>query len=206
MKRILLVVFLLLNATSNTFLMAQSADIRLLRKIQSMDSQQTDLLFQYISDSHIYIIAATPLAMGATALLTHDDQLLEHTIELGAATALNMGMTYLLKYSINRDRPSATYLDIIPKSQEGSPSFPSGHTSSSFATATSLSLMYPEWYVIAPCFAWAGAVGYSRMYLGVHYPSDVAAGALLGIGSAWLSHRANQWYRTKQKAKHGKFE
>jgi hypothetical protein len=34
----------------------------------------------------------------------------------------------------------------------------------------------------------------------------VLAGALVGMGSAWLTHRANQWYQSKQKAKHGQFE
>lgn len=89
-----------------------------------------------------------------------------------------------MKYGFNRKRPFVTYPDLITKKSEaGSPSFPSGHTSQAFATATSLSLAYPKWYVIAPSLLWAGAVGYSRMELGVHYPSDVLVGALIGIGS-----------------------
>jgi membrane-associated phospholipid phosphatase len=56
-----------------------------------------------------------------------------------------------------------------------------------FATATSLSLAYPKWYVIVPSFAYAGTVAYSRMHLGVHYPSDVAAGAVIGAGCAYLT-------------------
>jgi len=202
MFRIFLMTFLALALS----VQAQNTDIRLLRTVYSSETQPADPFFQFVSDSHVFVIVGAPLAMGATALLTHNDQLLNQTIELGAASALNLGMTYLLKYSIKRDRPYTTYPDIIPKSSEGSPSFPSGHTSSSFATATSLSLIYPKWYVIAPSFIWAGSVGYSRMYLGVHYPSDVAAGALLGVGSAFLAHKANQWYQTNQKAKHGKFE
>ena len=201
MYRILLCFFLITSTLS-----AQNADVRLLRQIYSSETLPTDPFFQFISDSHALVITGVPLAMGATALLTHDSQLLNQTIELGTATALNLGVTMLLKYSINRDRPYTTYPDILPKSVDGSPSFPSGHTSSSFATATSLSLMYPKWYVIAPSFLWAGSVGYSRVYLGAHYPSDVAAGALVGIGSAWLAHEANRWYQTKQKNKHGKFE
>jgi membrane-associated phospholipid phosphatase len=57
-----------------------------------------------------------------------------------------------------------------------------------FATATSLSLVCPKWYVILPSFTYASLMGYSRMYLGVHYPSDVLIGALIGSGSAYLSH------------------
>lgn len=202
MYKTFLLSFLLLTIT----VQAQNADVQILRSIYSAEVRPADPIFQFITDSHVIVIVGAPLAMGATALFTHNDELLNQTLELGAASALNLGMTYLLKYSINRDRPYTTYPDIIPKSSEGSPSFPSGHTSSSFATATSLSLIYPKWYVIAPSFLWAGSVGYSRVYLGVHYPSDVVAGALVGAGSAWLAHKANQWYQTNQKAKHGKFE
>jgi membrane-associated phospholipid phosphatase len=75
----------------------------------------------------------------------------------------------------------------------GSYSFPSGHTSDAFALATSVTVAYPKWYIIAPAFTWATAVGYSRMHLGVHYPKDVIAGAIVGAGSAYLSCKINKW-------------
>ncbi|MGB8358080.1 MAG: phosphatase PAP2 family protein, partial [Bacteroidales bacterium] len=53
-------------------------------------------------------------------------------------------------------------------------------------------LDYPKWYVIVPSYAYAGTVAYSRMHLGVHYPSDVLAGALIGSGCAVLSHYVNK--------------
>jgi membrane-associated phospholipid phosphatase len=81
----------------------------------------------------------------------------------------------------------------------GSPSFPSGHTSDAFATATSLSIAFPKWYVIAPSFLWACSVGYSRMDLGVHYPSDVMAGAIIGAGSAYLCYKANRWIQKRRR-------
>ena len=70
---------------------------------------------------------------------------------------------------------------------------PSGHTSGAFATATALSLKYPEWYVIVPSYLWASSVGLSRMHLGLHYPTDVLAGAVLGAGSAYLTYKVNEW-------------
>jgi membrane-associated phospholipid phosphatase len=75
-------------------------------------------------------------------------------------------------------------------------SFPSGHTSNAFVTATSLSLNFKKWYVILPTYAWATAVGYSRMHMGVHYPSDVFAGAIVGAGSALITYKANQWIKS----------
>ncbi|HMX78072.1 MAG TPA: phosphatase PAP2 family protein, partial [Chitinophagaceae bacterium] len=68
-----------------------------------------------------------------------------------------------------------------------------------FATATSLTLITKKWYVAVPAYSWASLVGYSRMYLGVHYPADVLGGALLGTGSAFLSYKINQWLHPEKK-------
>ena len=85
--------------------------------------------------------------------------------------------------------------DFIDKQSKGAgPSFPSGHTSNAFATATATAMIFafPQWYVAVPVFSWAGAVGYSRMHLGVHYPSDVLVGSSVGTESTWLGHWLNK--------------
>ena len=64
-------------------------------------------------------------------------------------------------------------------------SFPSGHAGSSFAVAASLGFSDSGFFL--PAVILAVGISFSRMYLYVHYPSDVLAGALLGIFSAWLS-------------------
>jgi undecaprenyl-diphosphatase len=60
----------------------------------------------------------------------------------------------------------------------GGGSFPSGHAAGSFAFAAFVAVRAPRW--AAPAFVWAALVACSRCVLGVHYPSDVLAGALLG--------------------------
>ena len=80
-----------------------------------------------------------------------------------------------VKYLIGRPRPA---LDGLPPLAPtiSSRSYPSAHATTSFAGARVLSEALPA----APLYALAGAMALSRPYLGVHYPSDVAAGALLG--------------------------
>lgn len=81
------------------------------------------------------------------------------------------------------DVPSIRRLKRLPES----PSFPSRHSASAFAFATGVALEKP--LIGVPVFALAAAVAYSRVYVGVHYPSDVIAGAALGTGLSLATRR-----------------
>lgn len=182
------IVLLLFQVT----LFSQNIDIRILRSLNSPQVLPSDKFNQFMSNSDAFIVAGVPLTMGVAGLIKHDENLFRNACVTAVATGINAIITTGLKYSVSRDRPFITYPDITKKSAAGSPSFPSGHTSSAFATATSLSLAYPKWYIIVPSYSWASTVGYSRMHLGVHYPSDVLAGAIIGSGCAWLTYAVNK--------------
>ena len=98
-----------------------------------------------------------------------------------ATTALTTNfVASLLKYVVQRDRPPTVVLD--PEPLVGVPStssFPSGHTSTSFACAYVISRLAPRLTVYV--FVLAALIGFSRVYVGVHYPLDVLAGAVLGL-------------------------
>ena len=102
----------------------------------------------------------------------------------------------ILKNGITRYRPYVVLDDIVSRSKHHGDfprevdreSFPSGHAAQAFALATSISLSYPRWFVIAPAALWASGVALSRPWLGVHFPSDVLVGAAIGAGFAVLIH------------------
>lgn len=137
------------------------------------------------------LFAAAVPASGTTALLTGESagptgRLL--LSELGAA-----GLVFAGKGAFERARPHNALPDVVPR-QRRPPSdldpysFPSGHSALAFAIATSTSLSYPEWYVVAPAYLWATTTATARIWFGMHYPSDVAAGAAIGSGTALLVH------------------
>jgi len=117
---------------------------------------------------------------------------------IGATVITASVIATILKNTVKRERPFNSYPDIQKETSGGGYSFPSGHTSDAFSLATSVTLAYPKWYVIVPAYAWASAVGYSRMDLGVHYPSDVLMGAVTGAGSAYLCYKAQQWLHKRK--------
>ncbi len=90
-----------------------------------------------------------------------------------------------LKAATGLERPSSRYpspLPLVHAPHDGS--FPSGHAATSFACATILTSAAPRlaplWYLLAL------AIGFSRIYVGVHYPVDVVGGAILGVAIALL--------------------
>lgn len=179
----------------------QNLDIRILRSINLDRNPHWDKAMQFMSNSEATVSIATPAIILGVGFIEGDQQIKSDGFTIASAFLLSSAMTTVLKYSVKRPRPFTTYPDIEKLSAGGSYSFPSGHTSSAFATATSLSLAYPKWYVIVPSYAWASTVGYSRMHLGVHYPSDVLVGAIIGAASSYLCYKGQQWLNHRKKRK-----
>lgn len=190
---LILVMFLCVSYCS-----AQNFDINLLRDINIHRNKSLDHAFETITNTAIPISIATPVLIYSVGLIKNDSLTKKQAIYIGETFLASAFVTIALKDIIKRNRPYVTYPEIEPHSAEGSYSMPSGHTSSVFATATALSIAYPKWYIIAPSFAWASTVGYSRMHLGVHYPTDVLVGAIIGSGSALLTHKINKWLNKKK--------
>jgi len=177
---------------------SQNGDINLLRKINGSYTPTGGKILIPITNSVDIGGIGLPLGLLVTGLIRKDKEMTFKSYELISATVISSIISISLKISRDRDRPFVTYSDITKYSKGGSKSFPSGHTSMAFTTATSISLMYPKWYVIAPSYLWASSIGYSRMYLGVHYPTDVLAGALIGAGSSIGSHYLFKYLKNRK--------
>lgn len=99
------------------------------------------------------------------------------------AFAVDLAAYALIKRSVRRPRPFqaiAGFVNLVVPPDTFS--FPSGHTAGAFLVAIMIGFCYPLWLI--PLCAWAALVGISRVFLCVHYPTDVVAGACLGILSA----------------------
>ena len=173
-------------------LSGQNLDINLLKHINLDRNKSLDGTFSFVTNSAGPVSFGVPVIICGTGFLKHDSLIVRNSLNIGSALVVTVIITTVAKYTVNRTRPFIKYPYIEKEAAGGSPSFPSGHTSEAFALATSVSLTYSKWYVIAPSLLWAGAVGYSRMDLGVHYPSDVLAGAIIGSGCSWITFKVNQ--------------
>ncbi len=124
---------------------------------------------------------------------------MKKTRRCGAAVLLSLAAGFLagnclLKHAVGRSRPC--WIDesiVLLIANPDDFSFPSGHTLASFEAAVSIFLCRRRWGIAA--LVLACLISFSRLYLFVHFPTDVLAGAVLGTGIAfwvhgWLSKRA----------------
>ncbi len=175
---------------------AQGIDYNILCGLQQVRTPAMNTIMEWTSNS-LVLAPAMPAGLLVTGLKSDDAKLTQVGTATGIAFVTAAAITEGVKFTVRRPRPYKGYPDdLIPVKTTLGYSFPSGHTSLTFSVATSLSLSCPKWYVIAPSMLWASGVAFSRLYLGVHYPSDVLTGMLVGTASGlfgyWLSKRLQE--------------
>ena len=165
-----------------------SLDVSLLRWINlGMGRPWLDPFFVFVTQARHFIL---PAAIGALLLAVRGGRRGRAVL---AALALCVLITdqvssHLIKPWIHRIRPCNVEMGLrLPDGTRGTLSLPSGHATNAAGAATVVALAYPPFAV--PAVLAAAVVGLSRIYLGLHYPSDVLGGFLLGAIFGWLSWR-----------------
>ena len=180
---------------------SQNFDINLLKPINKNETVFKTKYLELNASSVTALSVGVPAGIAIAGFISHDKKLQRDAFYMGIAFITTSLITQSVKHIVDRKRPFETYSFIIKRDDEsGGLSFPSGHTSSAFCIATSVSLRYRKWYYVAPSYLFAASVGWARMYQGVHYPSDVFTGAIVGTGTAWLAYKAQKWMNAKKHA------
>lgn len=178
---------------------AQNIDLKILKNINQKEYPQWDKTMHFTSLSVYPALVIAPSSIFLSGYVNNDKIMMRNGFKTAAAIGLNIALTSGLKYSINRKRPFVQYPnDIVKRDDVGKYSFPSGHTSSAFAMATAVTLSTKKWYVAVPSYLYACGVGYSRMRLGVHFPTDVLGGMVVGIGSSLLIWQVDKWLQRER--------
>ena len=168
----------------------RNIDITLFRAVNNSRNGFSNTVIPWSDKSVLPVSIALPVGLAALSRSTKNYYDENSAVLLGLSEITSAAVTFGIKNIIRRERPFVTLKDVY-FNKDNSPtdrySFPSGHTSMVFSIATSLTLRYPDKpAVIAGSFLYAALIGYGRMYLGVHYPSDVIGGMIVGSGSAAL--------------------
>lgn len=160
----------------------QASFQRLFRRSRSLQARQISLWLSKTADGPLYLVfALVLLSSGSSDAYTVNGLLL-------VAFAVELPLYLVLKNSIKRARPAdalAAFINahIIPSDRF---SLPSGHTAGAFVFSTVIALYFPLWWPLA--LLWAILIGVSRIMLGVHFPLDVLAGAILGASSTLAAY------------------
>jgi membrane-associated phospholipid phosphatase len=193
-------ILLLFYCMCASALYAQNADINLLRSINKNESGFKNKYLELNASSVRVISIGVPAGIAIAGFVKHDKLLQRDALYMGGAYLFSAIVVQSLKRIIDRQRPYEKYSFVIKRDDEGGGySFPSGHTADAFCTATSVALRYHKWYFIAPSYLFATSVAWARVYQGVHYPTDVLGGAVVGTCSAWLGWKLQKWMNRKNK-------
>ena len=171
-----------------------SLDARLVRAVYRIDAPAFVGVMRGANESAYPVFAAAAPVAAGVALARGGS--VRPAVRLAASEVGALGAAFLLKRVFRRPRPYRAVEGVRARDRGHTgdapfdpASFPSGHAAASFAVATSVTLS--DGRLAAPALAWATAVSVARVWHGVHYPSDILAGAVLGAGAAVAVHLAS---------------
>ena len=163
-----------LTFLTHFFKMLQQADIYLLESIYFHRLTFLDPFFILMTNVATVITYSVPIILLIYSYSKHRFLLQRKSWLILMALTINSAIVDILKNVINRPRPFITYPSIHNLVQVHTASFPSGHAAEVFMLAISLSLLFPKRkWGIGFGWVWALLIAYSRVDLGVHFPSDI---------------------------------
>jgi len=160
--------------SADLFTKLQQTDARLLSFITHHRVNSLDPFFIQLTDVATLVTYSIPVILLIYAYAKQLVVLQRKSWLVLIALTINSAIVDTLKKVIHRPRPFVTYSDIHNLVPVTSFSFPSGHTAEVTLLAISISILFPKqkWAIVLT-WLWALVISYSRMDLGVHYPSDV---------------------------------
>ena len=170
-------------------------DITILHGINYYRIKYLDSFFASFSFATTFISISLILILLGISIQRKSKPIRYKAYVLTIVFVLSALTSLVLKNTIYRERPFVTHSFIEKLSDAGNSSFPSGHTLEAFAMATAITFIISNKKIVIAVFLWAFLVAYSRMLLGVHYPSDVLGGLLIGSFIGWsVSQFTKKYY------------
>lgn len=173
-------------ALSHFFQALQEIDLHILEVINHNRIRSLDHFFIFVTNIATVVTYSTAVILLVYSYIKHQFLLQRKSWLVFISLITTSAVADSLKHIVNRTRPFITDPSVHNLVNVSTASFPSGHTAEVFVLATVITLLFrnQKWAVFV-AWVWAFLIAYTRLLLGVHYPSDVIGSMIIGGAIGW---------------------